>query len=78
MNLLHCYSRIPNLRQDLPQISRSATIKMAAPELADAESAVRSNLALMPTSGCGHLPLRALSQIATAVREVTGLNSQVF
>ncbi len=29
-------------------------------------------------SACGHLPLRRLSQIAQAVRSVTGLNAEVF
>jgi wyosine [tRNA(Phe)-imidazoG37] synthetase (radical SAM superfamily) len=32
----------------------------------------------MPNSDCGHLPLRALSQIAQTVRQVTGLNAEVF
>ncbi len=31
-----------------------------------------------PTSGCGHLPLRRLSQIAHTVRSATGLNAEVF
>jgi wyosine [tRNA(Phe)-imidazoG37] synthetase (radical SAM superfamily) len=31
-----------------------------------------------PNSGVGHLPLRRLSQIAQAVRSVTGLNAEVF
>jgi wyosine [tRNA(Phe)-imidazoG37] synthetase (radical SAM superfamily) len=31
-----------------------------------------------PHSECGHLPLRALSQIARTVRRVTGLDAQVF
>jgi wyosine [tRNA(Phe)-imidazoG37] synthetase (radical SAM superfamily) len=31
-----------------------------------------------PNSACGHLPLRRLSQIAQAVRSVTGLNAEVF
>jgi wyosine [tRNA(Phe)-imidazoG37] synthetase (radical SAM superfamily) len=32
----------------------------------------------MPNSECGHLPLRSLSQIAQTVRQVTGLNAEVF
>jgi wyosine [tRNA(Phe)-imidazoG37] synthetase (radical SAM superfamily) len=31
-----------------------------------------------PNSACGHLPLRRLSQIAQTVRNVTGLNAEVF
>lgn len=32
----------------------------------------------MPNSGCGHLPLKALSRIAETVRQVTGLKTEVF
>jgi hypothetical protein len=31
-----------------------------------------------PNSECGHLPLKTLSQIAQAVRDVTGLRAEVF
>jgi wyosine [tRNA(Phe)-imidazoG37] synthetase (radical SAM superfamily) len=32
----------------------------------------------MPQSGCGHLPLRTLTRIAQRVREVAGLETEVF
>jgi hypothetical protein len=31
-----------------------------------------------PNSDCGHLPLKALSRIALAVRQIAGLKAEVF
>jgi wyosine [tRNA(Phe)-imidazoG37] synthetase (radical SAM superfamily) len=55
---------------------RLLTLKQAGAQIALVQiySAARPT----PSSTCGHLPLPRLSQIARAVRGVTGLNAEVF
>lgn len=66
----------PNDEEVSHYVQRLQSLKDAGAEipLVQIYSATRPT----PNSACGHLPLRRLSQIAQAVRSVTGLNAEVF